>query len=163
MIERDAIIMMIEQMDTAISDAQREIDRILKLLTESDDVAAVAAEQQLKAAVMDGIMVHTGGVKDMTVIYELAKKTKKENDMMFVQDILFWRTHLRRVLVFDRIWKVCLNALSRSILQQRYKDKKTKKEIVWNGKIVSKYGIEKVCNEGIAELQERMAAEGFEE
>lgn len=39
MIERDEIILMIEQMDTAAADAQREIDHSIALLTESDDVS----------------------------------------------------------------------------------------------------------------------------
>ena len=97
MIERDEIILMIEQMDTAAADAQREIDHSIELLTESDDVTAIAAAQQLKAAVMDGIIVQSGGLKDMTIIYEIAKKTKKENDMLLVQDILFWRNRLQIV------------------------------------------------------------------
>ena len=163
MIERDEIILMIEQMDTAAADAQREIDHSIGLLTESDDVTAVAAAQQLKAAVMDGIMVQSGGIKDMTIIYEIAKETKKENDMLLVQDILFWRNRLQRALVFARIWKVCLNGISRSILKQRYKGKKTMKEIKWNGRDVSRYEIDKACNEGITELQKRMAFEGFNE
>lgn len=162
MIERDEILLMIEQMDTAAADAQREIDRSIELLTESDDVTAVAVAQQLKAAVMDGIMVQSTGIKDLTIIYEIAKKTKKENDMLLVQDILFWRKRLQRALVFVRIWKVCLNGLSRSILRQRYKEKKIMKEIKWNGRDVSRYEIDKACNEGITALQKRMAFEGFD-
>lgn len=163
MIERDEIILMIEQMDTAAAEAQKEIDHSIALLTESDDVTAVAAAQQLKAAVMDGIMVQSGGIKDMTIIYEIAKETKKENDMLLVQDILFWRMRLQRALVFARIWKICLNGLSRSILKQRYKEMKIMKEIKWNGRTVSRYEIDKACNEGITELQKRMAFEGFKE
>lgn len=161
MIDRNNIILMIEQRDTAVADAQRQIDLILKLLAESDDVTAVAAAQQLKAAVMDGIMVQSGGLKDMTFIYEIAKKTKEENDTLLEQDICFWKKRLHRALIFDRVWKTCLDGFSQSILQQRYKERKTIKEIIWNGYPVTKYSVNKVCDDGISELQRRMAADGF--
>ena len=68
---------MIEKMDFAAEQVQRELDNSIRLLRESDNLIEVAAGQQLKAAVMDGIMVQSSNQKDMTAIYEQKGQKRK--------------------------------------------------------------------------------------
>ena len=163
MLSREAIILMIEKMDFAAEQAQRELDNSIRLLRESDNLIEVAAGQQLKAAVMDGIMVQSSNQKDMTAIYEVAKRTKAENDMILVTDILFWRNRLKMAIAFTRIWTVKLNGRYQAVLEQRYKEGKAVKEIRYKDHELTRYEIEKACTEGIRILQEEMKAQDFRE
>ena len=113
MISREGIILMIEQMNTAVEEIQKEIDRRILLLEQSESVAEVAAAKQLKSVVLDGVMVQGNTLKDMTTIYELAQKTKMKDDMLLMQDILFWRKKLERALVFQRVWRLYPTALEK--------------------------------------------------
>ncbi len=153
---------MIENIDTAAEEAQQEVERIASLIANSGDAEQRAVALQLKAQALDGIMVQGSGYPgDISAMVELGRKTKCGEDTLLLGDLLAAREQLARAVTFQRVFNLCLSGLWKSILRQKYVEKKRRKEIRWGKRYVTDYEITTACSKGIAALQERMAREGF--
>ncbi len=163
MIERDEIIFLIETLPYAVQTAQQDIERLLALVGQSDNIAEIAAGQQLKAKIYEGIGGgRSNAVNDIGQIYELARKTKEREDMQLVQEVLAARERFHRVLVFARVFNQSLTGLEKSVLIQRYQEHKRVKEIIWQDEVVSWYRLKSISECGIKTLQKMMEKEGFD-
>lgn len=165
MIPRNEIILMIEEKDTAVETAQIEIDDLSEqyaYLT-GKTIVDFAVADQLKAAVMSGVNVQTSTTKDMTLTYDVARNKKYTNEQEVLKELKYWIWRQAKAFTLNRIWGLCLNGREQSILLQRYKEGKPKKDIMWRDYPVSKWAIEQASTKGIEALQKRMEREGFVE
>lgn len=161
MMEREEIIRMIETKESAVKTALESIEELSSLLVAVDGIADIAAADQLKAAVTEGVIVQGGKKKDMSELLELAGKKQNDYESLLMEDILFWRYRLERALAFNRAWDGSLTSIEKAVLWQRHGERRLIKEIEFDGRRLSDWEYRRTRDEGIKRLQERMSHEGF--
>lgn len=161
MMEREEIIRMIETKESAVKTVLESIEELSSLLVSVDGIADIAAADQLKAAVTEGVIVQGGKKKDMSELLELAGKKQNDYESLLMEDLLFWRYRLERALAFNRAWDGSLTSIEKAVLWQKYGKHLRVKEIRFDGRELTYWEYQKSVKEGIVQLQKRMEMEGF--
>ena len=162
MLSREEIVRMIQEMDTADRSAMEDVKRAMLLLAQTDDIAEAAAAVQLRGQVLSGVIVKSSRKKGIDSVYETAQNIRRGEENDLLQELISRYADVNRALTFRKVFNGSLTGHTRSILRQKFIEKKKKKEIVWQGRSATMYEIDKACSEGITILQQRMAAEGYE-
>lgn len=165
MISKDEIKLMIENIDTAVTEAKKNYELAVSLLAIPEiNIAQLAAAIQLRPAKNEGSIVQGSNAsrKDLALLYERALKEKNNIDAQLFENIKKAGYELDKATTFLRLFNSpILSGLNKSILTQRFKEKKKYKEITWNGRAVTDYEVKTAYKE-IENLQRRMSDEGFD-